>query len=268
MVKPSLQKIICIGTSNLNVRDDSLDKVLFQAKLGEEVKVFQDWDGDVIRKVINGTEYTFNKVEFTGREESDQKVGYVAASFIKAEGDCRYIKEGQVVRNADTQITGINDSRCCDFPTMKEPTHSYTSGMRRFNAGRSGGRLHAACDLYRYINEPIKSVAPGKVLMNLYAFYQGTYALEVRHSGGFVVRYGELTGYKASGVKKNANVKMGQRLGKIGKVNSNCCRPMLHFELYSGSKSGSLSTGKGKYQRRTDLMNPTPYLNKWKDEVF
>ena len=267
-VVSSMQKIVCIGTNTLNVRNKELDKVLFKAKLGEEVKVFQSFDGDTVEKVINGTLYTFKKVEFSSREEDDEKIGYVAAPFISAAGDCRYIRRMESADRMNLEITGLDDPNCCDFPTVKKPTHSFTSGMRRFRAGRSGGRLHAACDLYRYKNEPIKSVAPGKVISDLYYFYQGTYALEIRHSGGFVARYGEITGRKASGVRKNANVRMGQRIGYMGKVNSNCCRPMLHFELYSGSKRGSLSTSRGRYKRRSDLLDPTRYLTKWKNEVF
>ncbi len=268
VVTKSLQKIVCIGTRSLNVRSESLDKVLFRAKLGEEVKVFQDWNAKEVKKVINGTEHTFRKVSFPNREESDQNIGYVADSFVKSEDDCRFIDNGNIVRGPETQITGIDDVRCCDFPTVQKPTHSYSSGMRKFGAGRSKGRTHAACDLYRYKDEPIKSVAPGKVISNLYYFYEGTYALEVLHSGGFVVRYGELTGYKATGVRRNSRVKMGQKIGKMGKVNSNCCRPMLHFELYSGKRTGSLTRESGRYRRRSDLMNPTSYLNKWADGVF
>lgn len=265
----SLQQVVCIGTSTLNVRDESLDNVLFKAKLGEEVKVFQSWDGEELSKVIGGVTYQFLKVQFSSREEEDEKVGYVASSFIKSESDCRYLENGQVVRNALTQITGIDDTKCCDFPTMEKPTHSYTSGMRRFGSNRSSGkRKHAACDLYRYKNEPIKSIAPGVVVRDLYYFYQGTYALEVKHSGGFIARYGEMTSYKPMNVRKGRVVTMGQRIGRMGKVNSNCCRPMLHFELYKGNASGSLSTSSGKYRRRSDLMNPTTYLKKWESEVF
>jgi hypothetical protein len=43
---------------------------------------------------------------------------------------------------------------------------------------------------------------------------------------------------------------------------------MLHFELYSGEKTGALKSKTGKYKRRSDLMNPTPYLLKWQEKVF
>lgn len=263
----TMDQVVCIGSSTLNVRNKELDNVLFKAGLGDSVKVFQSWSGDdKFERTIGGVDYTFIKVEFPDRE-ANLKTGYVAQRFVKGEKDCDFLVEGKALRaDPAATISGLNDSKCCDFPTVKKPTHSYTSGMRRYGAGRSGGkRLHAACDLYRYKNEPIRSVAPGKVLRGLYYFYQGTYALEVRHDGGFVVRYGETTGKKM--VSGGSRVKMGQSLGTMGKVNSNCCRPMLHFELYSGSKTGPLKGG-GRYQRRSDLMNPTKYLQKWESMVF
>lgn len=264
----SLQNIVCTGGDQLNVRDETLDKVLFKAKVGEKITLFQSFNGEnTVERVVNGKKHVFKKVEFKERESSDQRIGYIASSFIKTEGTCPILKEVPSLRlNPPKDISGLDDSECCDFPTAAKPTHSYTSGMRRFSAGRSGGRLHAACDLYRYRNEPIRAVAPGKVIRNLYYFYQGTYALEVRHSGGFVVRYGEMTNKRY--VSKNAQVRMGQRIGNMGVVNSGCCRPMLHFELYKGNKTGSLSTGRGRHRRRSDLMDPTPYLLKWQDKVF
>jgi murein DD-endopeptidase MepM/ murein hydrolase activator NlpD len=271
----SLERVTCMGSRTLNIRNEELDKVLFKATLGETVKVFQSWGQDEMKRTIGGVEYTFVKVEFSNRESNDEKVGYVANSFIKEKEKCAYLRKGRREDMGSLKITGLNDGKCCDFPTEKKPTHSYTSGMRRFGAGRSGGkRAHAACDLYRFINEPFRSVAPGKVISDLYYFYQGTYAIEVKHSGGFIVRYGEITGKRPADkvrggrLRKNSPVVMGQRLGYIGKVNSGCCRPMLHFELYRGNKSGSLSRKSGRYRRRSDLLNPTEYLLRWEDDVF
>ncbi len=264
-----IQNVVCIGNDTLNVRSENLEDVLFTAKRAEVVKVFQGWGDNEKESVIGGKTYKFVRVEFPEREEADQVIGWVADEFVKAKEDCPYTNGSTPVRNEDTKISGIDDPACCEFPTVKKVTHSFTSGMRRFNAGRSSGkRLHAACDLYRYKDEPIIAIGPGQVVRDLYYFYQGTYALEVKHSGGFIVRYGELTGKKVSGVSKGKNVKMGQRLGYIGVVNSGCCRPMLHFELYSGKKSGALSQKGNRYQRRSDLMDPTPYLLRWQSEKF
>ncbi len=264
----TLDQVVCIGTRFLNVRNRELDEVLFKARNGERIKVFQSWSGDDTQEaMINGTNYNFKRVEFGERESADQKVGFVASAFIKNADDCPYLNGRNSPRlNPVDTISGLDDPNCCDFPTAAKPTHSYTSGMRKFSHNRSGGRLHAACDLYRYKNEPIRSVAPGKVLRDLYEFYEGTFALEVRHSGGFVVRYGEMTGKVLQ--RRNSIVNMGESVGKMGKVNSGCCRPMLHFELYSGEKSGPLKSKTGRYKRRSDLMNPTPYLLKWQEKVF
>lgn len=264
-----LESVVCTSSSTLNVRNDQLNEVIFKARQGEKVKVFQAWGEDSKETEIDGEKYQFVRVEFAEREESDQVIGWVAAEYVKSKEDCPYTNGTVVQRNSDTKISGLDDPKCCEFPTMKKVTHSFTSGMRRFNAGRSKGkRLHAACDLYRYKDEPIIAVAPGTVVRDRYYFYEGTYALEVRHSGGFIVRYGELTGKNVSGVSKNRSVKMGDRLGYIGVVNSGCCRPMLHFELYRGNKKGALTTKTNRYQRRSDLMDPTPYLLRWQSEKF
>lgn len=272
VVTGSVENVVCIGSDTLNVRDVDLRKVLFSAVKGEKVKVFQSWDGENEQvKEVNGASYTFVKAEFPDREASDETVGWVAKSFVKAKADCKWINNNTFIRNHNAKITSIDDKDCCEFPLVKKPTHAYTSGMRRFKAGRSGGRQHAACDLYRYKDEPALAVAPGVVLRDLYYFYEGTYALEVRHDGGFVARYGEITSNKPSkNIAKNKFVRMGDRIGYIGKVNSNCCRPMLHFELYSGDKTGALTNRSNgtRYQRRKDLMDPTPYLLKWEDGKF
>lgn len=166
-------------------------------------------------------------------------------------------------------ISGLNDSKCCRFPLNNKPTSAYTSGMRRFGAGRSGGRrLHGASDLYRHLNEKIYAVADGVVLRDSYHFYQQTTALEVKHEGGFIVRYGENTFKNPAGIRGGKRIKAGQHIAYMGKVNSNCCEPMLHFELYSGTKKGSLSTGGNSYSRRSDLLNPTKYLLKWEDKTL
>lgn len=262
---------VCIDDNTLNIRNEDLNRVLFKAKKGEKVKIFQGWGNNTQMRSINGVSYTFIKVELAERESS-QKVGWAAKRYVQTKENCKNLRSSG---NDDTpsqpigNITSLDDPDCCEFPTVKKVTHRFNSGMRRFGAGRSSGkRLHAACDLYRYKDEPALSVAPGKVIRNKYYFYQGTYALEIKHAGGFVVRYGEITGKSPSGVYAGKSVKTGQRIGYIGKVNSNCCRPMLHFELYRGNKSGALSTSGNRYRRRSDLMDPTKYLLRWEDRNF
>jgi murein DD-endopeptidase MepM/ murein hydrolase activator NlpD len=81
----------------------------------------------------------------------------------------------------------------------------------------------------------------------------------------FVARYCEIKAL-ANGVRENEHVAKGQFIAIVGKMRVDS---MLHFELYEGTASGSLtarqSSGpKKKFERRGDLLDPTPYLDAWK----
>jgi murein DD-endopeptidase MepM/ murein hydrolase activator NlpD len=264
-----LHQVVCTNGSTLNVRAENLEDVVFQAAGGERVLIYQGFEQNIKTHTIDNQEFEFVEVTFPSRESEDRNSGWIASNFIKAESDCPLTQHADIIRGPETTIKNLDDEACCEFPTVERVTHPYTSGMRMFGARRGGGtRSHAAADLYRYRNEPILSVAPGTVVRDVYYFYQGTYALEVVHSGGFVARYGEINRRVPSDVKRGANVTMSQRLGTMGVVNSGCCRPMLHFELYKGDVRGSLSQTRRPFNRRADLMNPTPYLLKWEREKF
>jgi murein DD-endopeptidase MepM/ murein hydrolase activator NlpD len=257
----SLENLVCIDSGVLNVRSEDLNSVLFTANRHEPIKLFQSFDAEKPKKTISGTSYTFVKVQFTNRT-SGKDIGWIPEQYALAKSACPGANSGLTP-------TAPAATLAWRFPTVKRPTTSYKSGMRMFNAGRSGSRIHAACDLYRVKDEQAVAVTAGKVIRNTYFFYEGTYAIEVLHTGGKTARYGEITGKAAPSIALNATVKAGQTVGYIGKVNSNCCEPMLHFELYSGTKSGALSQpGANKYGRRTDLMNPTTLLTEWEKATF
>ncbi len=56
------------------------------------------------------------------------------------------------------------------------------------------------------------------------------------------------------------SVARGQVIAFVGKLESGSS--MLHFEMYAGTASGSLTVrGNPPYQRRSDLLDPTPYLD-------
>lgn len=154
------------------------------------------------------------------------------------------------------------------FPLAHRPLASYTSGGREFGARRvSGGRQHAAVDLLTNSNNKIYAVADGRVL-DYYAFYQGTYALVVDHKD-FVVRYGEISTYsKWNHIADNErHVSAGEVIAKAGTLYSGAS--MLHFEKYSGNKSGYLTVRSNyPFQRRSDLVNPTPFIQELEKKTF
>ena len=154
------------------------------------------------------------------------------------------------------------------FPLPKPPLATFRGGARYFGAPRSGGsRLHAACDLLAPVGTPIRAIADGVVLQAPYFFYSGTNALEVRHPGIGIVRYGEIHLNKVVHLKGGEHVRAGDIIAYVGRLDSGSS--MLHFELYSGSASGSLTVrGNPPYQRRHDLVNPSTLVDELSRKSF
>lgn len=159
-----------------------------------------------------------------------------------------------------------------------------SSSTASFGSSRSGGRRHAGCDLYwtddgGYAyqssyhslndNTPIYAVADGTIV-DYSAFYQGTNELVVDH-GDFVIRYGEVDdGGLPGGLTVGSTVTAGQMIAKMGDLQmSSGSWSMLHFEVYSGQRSGALTNTSNwsylhvpdaNYQRRADLMDCRTFL--------
>jgi murein DD-endopeptidase MepM/ murein hydrolase activator NlpD len=111
---------------------------------------------------------------------------------------------------------------------------------------------------------PVYAVCGGTVLSKTY-FYEGTYELQIDHVF-FIGRYGEIEKELAAGVEIGKWVDEGQHIANVG------CLKMLHFEMYEGSGKGYLTqpynkkydfVGSANYKRRSDLLDPTPYLDEW-----
>lgn len=255
----SLDYVVCTSSSTLNVRDESLNKVLFTVPRYSSIKPVQSFGTDRIKKVIDGVEYSFTKAEFP-QAAVENKIGWVAEKFVISRQQC----PGAQTSSPNEPVV----NQAWTFPTLLRPSSSYKDGMRRFKASRSSGRLHAACDLYRKTGEDALAVSSGTIIRDKYYFYEGTYAIEVKHTGGKVARYGEITGKAAPNISLNKSVRAGQTVGYIGKVNSGCCTPMLHFEFYAGTASGALSQSGNSFRRRKDLLDPTDYLTEWEKAKF
>lgn len=260
-----LDYVVCIEGTALNVRDESLNRVLFTVPRHATAKPVQSFGTDRISKIIDGVNYTFIKSDFP-LANGAPRVGWVAEKYVMPRKQCPGAAPASEPSTPAGPSTPTADG--WTFPTILRPSSSYREAQRRFGAARSGGRLHAACDLYRVTNEQAVSINSGVVIRDKYYFYEGTYALEIKHSDGKVARYGEITGQNPVNIAVNKSVVVGQTIGYIGKVNSGCCTPMLHFELYSGTLTGSLTQSGNGYQRRKDLIDPTNLLMDWEKAKF
>jgi murein DD-endopeptidase MepM/ murein hydrolase activator NlpD len=146
------------------------------------------------------------------------------------------------------------------FP-LKVRTNSYKKGFAQFGSNRSKGtRKHAGCDLYAPAGTEVRAMADG-VVRNVYFFYSNTDAIEIVHKN-HIIRYGEVRKGKSL-VKAGDKVVKGQVIGYVGSLSiKGIPSMMLHLEMYSNPNNTGTLTGTSIYKRRSDLVDPTPYLDK------
>lgn len=145
------------------------------------------------------------------------------------------------------------------FP-LKTRTNSYKKGFARFGSNRSGGkRKHAGCDLYASAGTEIRAMADG-IVKNVYYFYDNTDAIEIVHQK-HIIRYGEVKKGKAL-VKAGDKVVKGQVIAHVGSLTTKGIPSMmLHLEMYSNPSNKGTLSGTSVYKRRSDLVDPTPFLD-------
>jgi hypothetical protein len=102
-------------------------------------------------------------------------------------------------------------------------------------------------------------MADGTIIEGPYYFFSGTNALEVKHDNGMVVRYCEISTMLPRGISRGARVSKGQVIAYVGRLHSGSS--MLHLEMYKGTQRGPLTQSGNSYRRRSDLVDPTPYLD-------
>ena len=161
------------------------------------------------------------------------------------------------------------------------------SNAATFGYKRPDNRIHGARDLYYEVDELIYAIDGGTV-KQVSAFYYDTWVIEIEHDYEHVkgkkimVRYGEVN-KDGILVKVGQRVEKGDKIAKIGLLFPYIRQPypdkrgMLHFEIYTGEETGSLTNKKVKYedmtyakstnynkgrsfQRRKDLIDPLPLL--------
>jgi murein DD-endopeptidase MepM/ murein hydrolase activator NlpD len=144
--------------------------------------------------------------------------------------------------------------------------YSYRERPRGFGCPRDGGnRKHAACDLYAPLGSPVVAIYHGWVI-RVYEFYGKADAIEVNHGVHGIVRYGEVDALP--GITEGMLVSAGTQIATVAQlVGLGNIHPMLHFELYSGKATGKLTQGGNAYRRRSDLVDPTSFLDKLRAEA-
>ncbi len=147
------------------------------------------------------------------------------------------------------------------------------NAQTKFGASRDGGsRVHAGVDLPAPAGTEVYSMDTGIVLHAPARFFSNgadTLELEIAYSWG-IVRYGEIGPKFAEGVAKGKEVQAGQLITWVASQNGGA---QLHLEMYSNPNDSSQLTVKGNdknymnvppknYGRRSDLMDPTPWIQR------
>ena len=137
-------------------------------------------------------------------------------------------------------------------------TDSYKKGFATFGSSRSKGkRKHGGCDLYAPTGTEVRAMANG-VVRYVGFFYENTDHIEIVHDK-HIIRYGEVLLGKSL-VKAGDEVIKGQVIGYVGKLSIKVPSMMLHLEMYSNPNDKSSLSGNSIYKRRSDLVDPTPFL--------
>ncbi|APR81314.1 Membrane protein [Minicystis rosea] len=160
------------------------------------------------------------------------------------------------------QASGQSSGSDFCFPFKSPPSLSWHGGARYFGAPRDHGRRkHGGCDIIKPAGEQIYAVADGVLIHEETYFYNNTWYVSFQH-GPYVIRYGEILHGSTNRARRGWTVKKGQPIAKVGQLSGGS--HMLHFEMYAhGNDHSTLRSERGPYMRRSDIMDPAPFLDKW-----
>lgn len=273
----SLLKQAARKTGNADYDPITVDGIIFpfMSRTVSCIKAFQSRFMGAPDGVISPNKKTIAKLsEFESTSKGP-------ASSDPTEEDPTEDEPGTTPLNPSMPVDGYG---CCfpmrivpDSKHWKKPkgynAYSIYFGAKRYSKKREGWRKHAAVDLIAPFGTPIHAVANGIMRPYFRNFKNGTGAITVTHTN-FVVRYGETTSRMF--VEPGEPVEQGQQIGEVGNVGKRC---MIHFEMYSDTKSNQplidksqkltpeFSYKKSPFQRRKDIIDPAPYLLMWRSNL-
>ena len=149
------------------------------------------------------------------------------------------------------------------FPLAKKVDSYKTNWSCRFGVPRDGGRKHAGVDLAAPAGTPVYAVDDGKVIEAGGGFDKyGTSVVSIEHGDIYdddycVVRYCEVDTLM---VHFGSEVKKGSMIALVGKQPGGT---QLHLEIYSGYLSIPFKQDNLPFKRRSDLIDPTDYVESW-----
>ena len=134
-----------------------------------------------------------------------------------------------------------------------------TERVAKFGANRTA-RLHAGVDIYTEPGTEVYSAEDGIIRRVSDKFYRNVGAIEITHKT-CIGRYCEISPLK--GLDIGTEVKQGQLIGHVANIDG-VEKSMLHFELYDNQNDKTALTvlPKPPYNRRSDVVDPTEYLDK------
>jgi len=167
------------------------------------------------------------------------------------------------------------------LPSIPWTRNSHSNGTH-FGAARNAPYpVHGACDLVVRAGTQVLAVADGTIIKGPYSFVRytsekprcdtWTYAIEVQHGGSYIARYCEIAPNLPGGLTLNSDVFEGRPIAFVG---AQCGGSMLHFEMFQdvnrnddltnpSQSTHYLYVPQANYERRSDLLDPTDYLNAW-----
>ncbi|MEO5642264.1 MAG: M23 family metallopeptidase [Bacteroidia bacterium] len=151
----------------------------------------------------------------------------------------------------------ISTHELAEVISYMAPSGLIGENRKRFGASRksSGGRYHAAIDMYAKHKDSVIAVDHGTIIKHG-AFNGKTYSLVVKHTT-MVINYGEVEKELAPGLKVGSIVFPGQIIGYAGKNPRG--ESMLHFEVYTIAAKTNQKWHKGS-KAPAQLYNPTLLL--------